>query len=277
MRKAAVTGHPIKHSRSPLIHGFWLKTYGIEGEYGRVDLPPENALSFLQNLKENGLVGVNVTIPNKETALEAAEILDDAARQIGAVNTLWLDDEGRLNGSNTDALGFLGNLDQRAPGWDERKGKAVVLGAGGAARAILWALQHRGYQEILLLNRTLEKAEGLQSHFGEPVRCELWESRSKALEGCDLLVNTTALGMAGQRPLEIELNLLPSTAVVTDIVYTPLMTDLLVAAKARGNRVVDGLGMLLHQAVPGFEKWFGKRPEVTEELREVILKDMGLL
>ncbi|OKL44593.1 shikimate dehydrogenase [Pseudovibrio exalbescens] len=274
MRKAAVTGHPVKHSRSPLIHGYWLKTYGIEGKYGLVDVPPHEALTFFKSLPEHQLVGCNVTIPNKEIALEAADIVDDAAREIGAVNTLWIDETGKLQGSNTDAVGFLGNLDQAAPGWDTRKAKAVVLGAGGAARAILWALKQRNYQEIVLINRTLEKAEALQHHFGKPIRTSVWETRSEELENCDLLVNTTALGMTGQRPLDLDLDRLPSTAVVTDIVYTPLMTDLLAAAKARGNQVVDGLGMLLHQAVPGFEKWFGIHPVVTPELRSLILKDM---
>ncbi|MTI18480.1 shikimate dehydrogenase [Rhodobacteraceae bacterium RKSG542] len=274
MKTAAVTGHPIKHSRSPLIHGHWLKKYGMEGAYGKQDVPPETAVEFYSNLQSHGLVGVNVTIPNKEAAFKAAQTLDDAAKAIGVVNTLWLDDEGTLHGANTDALGFLGNLDQAAPGWDKANKKAVVLGAGGAARAIVWALLQREFTEVYILNRTRQKAEDLRDYFGERVICDDWDNRSNTLENCDLLVNTTALGMSGQPDLEIDLALLPTHAVVTDIVYTPLITGLLEAARGRGNSIVDGLGMLLHQAVPGFEKWFGVRPEVTDELRDIIIADM---
>lgn len=274
MKTAAVTGHPIKHSRSPLIHGHWLKKYGLEGAYGKQDVPPETAVEFYSNLQSHGLVGVNVTIPNKEAAFKAAQTLDDAAKAIGVVNTLWLDDEGTLHGANTDALGFLGNLDQAAPGWDKANKKAVVLGAGGASRAIVWALLQRKFTDVYILNRTREKAEDLRDYFGERVICDDWDNRSNTLENCDLLVNTTALGMSGQPDLEIDLALLPTHAVVTDIVYTPLITGLLEAARARGNTIVDGLGMLLHQAVPGFEKWFGVRPEVTDELRDIIIADM---
>ncbi|WP_310621955.1 shikimate dehydrogenase [Flexibacterium corallicola] len=275
MKIAAVTGHPVKHSRSPLIHNHWLKTYGLEGTYEKRDVPPDEAAYFFKSLKENGLVGVNVTIPNKEKALECAEVVDEAAKAIGAVNTLWLDPDGKLCGSNTDGIGFVSNLDQNAPGWDKNHQKAVVLGAGGASRAIVWALLQRGFTEVHILNRTLEKSQSLRDHFGSRVLVEHWDNRSKILDNCNLLVNTTSLGMEGQNALEINLQNLPTDAVVTDIVYTPLMTDLLVRARERGNTVVDGLGMLLHQAVSGFEKWFGITPTVTDELRQIILKDMG--
>ncbi len=277
MRKAAVTGHPISHSKSPLIHGYWLKQHGIEGSYIRQDVPPETARSFYSSLSEHGFVGCNVTIPNKEHAYNAAEKLDNAAKMIGAVNTLWLDENGVLNGSNTDGLGFLGNLDQLLPNWDNNGNKAVVLGAGGAARAIIWALLSRGYTEVYIANRTMEKAQRLADHFGSNTIAVPWDTLGEKLGEADFLVNTTSLGMTGQPELKIDLDNLSKTAVVTDIVYSPLQTQLLRDSTERGNPTVDGLGMLLHQAVPGFEKWFGVRPEVTGELRELILKEMGLV
>ncbi|GHB27094.1 shikimate dehydrogenase (NADP(+)) [Pseudovibrio japonicus] len=276
MRKAAVTGHPIGHSKSPLIHGYWLKQHGIEGSYVAQDVPPETARSFYSSLPEHGFVGCNVTIPNKEHAYNAAEKLDDAAKMIGAVNTLWLDENGVLNGSNTDGLGFLGNLDQLLPNWDKNGNKAIVLGAGGAARAIIWALLSRGYTEVYIANRTMEKAQKLADHFGPNTIAISWDTLGEKLGEADLLVNTTSLGMTGQPELKIDLDNLSKSAVVTDIVYSPLQTELLRDATERGNRTVDGLGMLLHQAVPGFEKWFGVRPEVTGELRKIILREMGL-
>ncbi len=240
------------------------------------DVPPETASSFYSSLSEHGLVGCNVTIPNKEHAYNAAEKLDDAAKMIGAVNTLWLDKDGILNGSNTDGLGFLGNLDQFLPNWDNNGNKAVVLGAGGAARAIIWALLSRGYTEVYIANRTMEKAEILADHFGPNTIVVPWDTLGEKLGEANFLVNTTSLGMTGQPELKIDLDNLSKTAVVTDIVYSPLQTQLLRDAAERGNPTVDGLGMLLHQAVPGFEKWFGVRPEVTDELREIILREMGL-
>ncbi|KZK97183.1 shikimate dehydrogenase [Pseudovibrio sp. Ad26] len=276
MRNAAVTGHPIGHSKSPLIHGYWLKQHGIEGSYIAQDVPPETAESFYSALAEHGFVGCNVTIPNKEHAYKSAEKLDDAAKMIGAVNTLWLDDAGVLNGSNTDGLGFLGNLDQMLPNWDNNGNKAVVLGAGGASRAIIWALLSREYTEVYIANRTLEKAQKLADHFGPNTIAIEWDSLGEKLGEADFLVNTTSLGMSGQPELNIDLDNLSKSAVVTDIVYSPLQTKLLRDAAQRGNPTVDGLGMLLHQAVPGFEKWFGVRPEVTDELREMILREMGL-
>ncbi|WP_108818593.1 shikimate dehydrogenase [Pseudovibrio sp. Alg231-02] len=276
MRNAAVTGHPIGHSKSPLIHSYWLKQHGIEGSYIAQDVPPETAESFYGSLAEHGFVGCNVTIPNKEHAYNSAEKLDDAAKMIGAVNTLWLDDAGVLNGSNTDGLGFLGNLDQMLPNWDNNGHKAIVLGAGGASRAIIWALLSRRFTEVYIANRTLEKAQKLADHFGSNTNAITWDSLGAKLGEADVLVNTTSLGMIGQPELSITLDNLSKSAVVTDIVYSPLQTKLLRDAAKRGNPTVDGLGMLLHQAVPGFEKWFGVRPEVTSELREMILKEMGL-
>lgn len=276
MRNAAVTGHPISHSKSPLIHGYWLKQHGIDGSYIAQDVPPETAESFYGSLAKHGFVGCNVTIPNKEHAYNSAGKLDDAAKMIGAVNTLWLDEAGVLNGSNTDGLGFLGNLDQMMPNWDNSGHKAIVLGAGGASRAIIWALLSRGFTEVYIANRTLEKAEKLADHFGSNTIAITWDSLGAKLGEADVLVNTTSLGMVGQPELSISLDNLSKSAVVTDIVYSPLQTKLLRDAAQRGNPTVDGLGMLLHQAVPGFEKWFGVRPEVTSELREMILREMGL-
>ncbi|WP_420334796.1 shikimate dehydrogenase [Roseibium sp.] len=276
LRKAAITGHPVSHSRSPLIHGYWLKKHGLEGEYGRLDVPPENAERFYGNFRDAGLIGANVTVPFKEIAAKACDWLDEAASAMGAANTLWLDENGRLCGANTDGLGFLGNLDQLAPSWDENPGTAVVLGAGGAARAIVWALISRNYTTVHIVNRTREKAEKIVDEFGAgTVACD-WDNLGTTLAAADVLVNTTSLGMTGKPPLEIDLSNLPAHALVNDIVYSPLETDLLKQAAARGNPIVDGIGMLLHQAVPAFERWFGERPVVTEELRMLALKDLGV-
>ena len=274
LRKATVIGYPIEQSRSPLVHGYWLKKHGLDGEYGRLKLAPEDADKFFGSFASSGLVGANVTVPHKEVAFQACDWLDDAAKAMGATNTLWLDGAGRLCGANTDGLGFLGNLDQLAPGWDEDLETAVVLGAGGAARAIIWALLSRNIHSVYIVNRTFEKAQKLAEEFGSKTTAWSWDKLGTVLGKADILVNTTSLGMAGKAPLEIDLGPLPKTALVNDIVYVPLQTDLLKQAAARGNRTVDGLGMLLHQAVPGFERWFGVRPEVDEELRSLILKDL---
>ena len=276
-KKAAVTGHPVAHSRSPLIHGYWLKKYGLDGDYGRVDVAPEAAADFYNVLCDRrASIGANVTVPHKETAANACVWLDDAAKSMGAANTLWLDGDGRLCGANTDGLGFLGNLDQRAPSWDRSPGKAVVLGAGGAARAIVWALLSRNFTEVNIVNRTAEKARKIADEFGSKTIAHSWENLGTTLGETDFLVNTTSLGMTGKPPLVIDLSNLPEAALVNDIVYAPLQTDLLKAAAGRGNPTVDGIGMLLHQAVPGFERWFGVRPEVTDELRALVLKDLGV-
>lgn len=275
-RKAVVTGWPVAQSRSPLVHGHWLKKYGIEGSYELYPVAPETAEAFYGNFASSELVGCNVTVPHKEIAAKACDQLDDAATVMGAANTLWLDDEDRLCGANTDGLGFLGNLDQMASGWDNASDCAVVLGAGGAARAVVWALLSRNFKQVHIFNRTFEKAKILQEQFGTKTIAHPWDKLGEFLGKADFLVNTTALGMTGKAPLEIDLRPLQKSALVTDIVYVPLETNLLKQARVLGNQTVDGLGMLLHQAVPGFERWFGVRPEVDRELREIVLKDLGV-
>jgi shikimate dehydrogenase len=275
MRRACVIGWPVEHSRSPLIHRYWLQQYGIDGAYEKESVRPEALARFLGSLGAQGFAGANVTLPHKEAALRLATVADEAARAIGAANTLWLDQTGRLCASNTDAYGFMTNLNQAAPGWNEGRRPVMVLGAGGAARAILHGLLAEGTTRIFLANRTLDRAEGLAQAFGHAVEVVDWEDRNRALSSCGLLVNATSLGMTGKEPLEIDLAALPKDTVVADIVYSPLETPLLAQARARGNRVVDGLGMLLHQAVPGFERWFGVRPEVTPELRAQVAASLG--
>lgn len=267
MKHACVIGWPVAHSRSPVIHRYWLKLYGLEGAYEQEAVRPEEIAEFLKTLGSHGYAGANVTLPHKEAALAAADRADQAATTIGAANTLWLDAKGLLHASNTDAYGFMTHLAQEAPDWNKGKRPVMVLGAGGAARAILQGLIEAGASKILLANRTGDRAKVLAQSFGPRVSVVPWEDRSKALAGCGLLVNTTSLGMTGKPPLDINLSALPLDAIVADIVYSPLETPLLAAAVGRGNRTVDGLGMLLHQAVPGFERWFGVRPEVTPALR----------
>ncbi len=275
MRRACVIGWPVEHSRSPLIHRYWLKQYGIDGAYEKEAVRPEDLARFLGSLEDNGYAGANVTLPHKEAALQMAAVADEAARAIGAANTLWLDEAGRLNAGNTDAYGFVTNLDEEAADWNKGDRPAMVLGAGGAARAILHGLLTEGATRILLANRTMFRAEALASAFGPAVAVVDWRDRDRALSGCGLLVNATSLGMTGKDPLDLDLSALPADAVVADIVYSPLKTDLLAAARARGNRTVDGLGMLLHQAVPGFERWFGVRPAVTPALRDHVAASLG--
>jgi shikimate dehydrogenase len=274
IRKACVIGWPIKHSRSPVIHRFWLRELGIEGDYVVQPVEPERAAMFFARFAESGYVGGNVTVPHKETAYAAVTRREPAARAIGAVNTLWLED-GALVGTNTDATGFLANLDQAAPGWDRAGGTALVLGAGGAARAIVFALTTRGFARIHVVNRTAARAAALAERFGATVLPAEPEALPALLAEADVLVNTTSLGMEGQPPLEIDLAPLKGSAVVNDLVYVPLTTPLLAAARARGLVAVDGLGMLLHQAAPGFERWFGAKPEVTAALRAAVLADLG--
>lgn len=273
--RAGVIGWPVAHSRSPKLHGFWLKQHGLIGRYDKLPVPPEDLASFIADLpKEPGFRGVNVTIPHKIAVLPLMAQIDDTARRIGAVNTVVVQPDGSLHGSNTDAFGFIENLKADAPaGWAASAGPAMVLGAGGAARAVIVALLDAGVKELRLANRSIEKAEALADEFGRAVRPVAWDDRTAALAGINLLVNTTSLGMAGQPPLEIALDDLPGTALVNDIVYSPLVTDLLARAKERGNPVVDGLGMLLHQGRPGFEAWFGVAPSVTPELRAAVLAD----
>jgi shikimate dehydrogenase len=272
-KKAFVAGHPVAHSRSPKIHGYWLATYGIDGSYRAIDVAPDDFAEFVRTLEANGYRGGNVTIPHKEAAFALAGRRDDAAEQIGAVNTLWFE-AGDLWGGNTDAHGFAANLDEHAPGW-AANGPAVVLGAGGASRAVIHALIERGIADIRIVNRTLARAEDLRHCFGARVSAHGTAATGELLADAGLLVNTTALGMHGNEGLSADPARLPDHAIVTDIVYVPLETPLLAAARARGLKTVDGLGMLLHQAVPGFERWFGIRPQVTAELRRTIVADLG--
>lgn len=272
--RACVIGWPIGHSRSPLIHGHWLAKHRIEGSYSKHEVAPEELERFLTTMQAQGFVGANVTVPHKERALALADHADDAARAIGAANTLWFED-GNLRASNTDAYGFLKNLDQEAPGWDEGRKMALVLGAGGAARAVLFGLLNRSFSEIRLTNRTRSRAEALASHFDAPIRVVDWDERNAQVAGCGLIVNTTSLGMTGSSPLDLDLSAADAATVVTDLVYVPLKTPLLEQAESLGMRTVDGLGMLLHQAEPGFEKWFGVRPEVTADLRDLIVADLS--
>jgi shikimate dehydrogenase len=275
VKRACVIGWPVAHSRSPAIHRYWLKLYGLDGAYEMEAVRPGEIGDFLHSLGRRGYEGANVTLPHKEAALAAADRPDAAATAIGAANTLWLDDKGLLHASNTDAYGLMTNLTAEAPDWNKGKRPVMVLGAGGAARAILHGLIEAGASKILLANRTEDRAKALAQGFGSRVSLVSWEDRNRALAGCGLLVNATSLGMTGKPPLDLDLSALPLDATVVDIVYSPLQTPLLAAAKVRGNRIVDGLGMLLHQAVPGFERWFGMRPEVTPELRAYVAANLG--
>lgn len=265
-------GHPVAHSRSPMIHGYWLRTLGIEGAYDLKDLTAEAFAGFVTSFGANGYVGGNVTVPHKEAAFRLVARRDAAAEAIGAVNTLWLED-GKLIGGNSDAHGFVANLDDCAPGWDLPGCRAVVLGAGGAGRSAVYALKQRG-AEVHIVNRTLPRAEELAARFGSGVHAHDFGAVPKLLGATDLLVNCTSLGLAGKPPLELSLGPLKRSAVVYDVVYVPLETGLLAAARKRGHRVVDGLGMLLHQAGLGFRKWFGGNPQVTSELRARLEADL---
>lgn len=282
---AGVFGWPVTHSRSPRLHGFWLRQYGIDGAYIPFATPPGQFEPALRSLAMLGFRGANVTLPHKVAAFELVDDRTERASRIGAVNTVTVRDDGTLLGDNTDGFGFVEHLKASAPDWRPQAGPAVVLGAGGAARAIIVALLEAGVPQIRLVNRTRDRAEqvaaaiALQSFegmlFKGRVAVEGWEKREALLEGAALLVNTTQLGMTGQPPLEIDLAALPVDAVVDDIVYVPLETPLLAQARARGNQVVDGLGMLLHQARPGFAAWFGTEPEVTPALRDFVFADIA--
>lgn len=270
-RAACLIGWPAAHSRSPLIHHYWLRTLGIEGGYVIEAVPPDGLRDFVLRLSLRGFAGANVTIPHKENVLELSTP-DERARAIGAANTLWFAD-GELHSTNTDVEGFVNNLDVCAKGWDKAD-EALVLGAGGSARAVVFGLIERGIKRVHLVNRTMARAEVLAEKFGDAVRPAQWGQIGELMPRVKLLVNTTSLGMHGQGGLVVDVGRLPAGAVVADLVYVPLETELLKAAKARGLRTADGLGMLLHQAVRGFELWFGQRPQVTSELRAIVEADL---
>jgi shikimate dehydrogenase len=270
-RAACLIGWPAAHSRSPIIHHHWLHTLGIEGGYTIESVPPEDVADFIQHLSKQGFIGANVTIPHKERALLLSSP-DERARAVGAANTLWYDGD-TLRSTNTDIEGFLNNLDACAPGWDQVE-DALVLGAGGSSRAVIFGLLERGIKRVHLANRTKERAQALAEQFGDRVFPVAWDRIGEILPRTGLLANTTSLGMKGQPSLEIDTGLLPSHAVVGDLVYVPLQTPLLVAARKRNLKTADGLGMLLHQAVKGFELWFGQRPTVTAELRALVEADL---
>jgi shikimate dehydrogenase len=271
-RAACVVGWPVRHSRSPIIHGHWIEQYRLDAVYRCEEIAPEGFADFLARLAERGYVGANITIPHKEMALALSEP-DDRAQAVGAANTLWYD-RGRLLSTNTDVEGFTANLDACVPGWEKRVGEAVVLGAGGSARAIVYGLIERGIGKINVVNRTPERAQALQALFGAAVQPAHWTALPHLFSRAGLLVNTTSLGMTGQPPLAVDLDPLPRHAVVADLVYAPLQTPLLAAARARGLATADGLGMLLYQAVRGFQMWFGVRPEVTPKLRALVETDL---
>jgi shikimate dehydrogenase len=268
---AGVIGSPIAHSRSPALHGYWLRRYGIKGHYIPMDIAQSDLAEALRFLPKVGFVGLNVTIPHKETILGLADIVTDRAALIGAANTLIFRKDGKIHADNTDGAGFIANLRQNAPHWVPSAGPAVVFGAGGAARAVIAALIEVGVPEIRLANRTRPRADALRSDFGAKVTVHDWVQVGNMLEGSATVVNTTSLGMTGKPDLRVPLDGLNPKALVTDLVYTPLKTQFLIEAEEVGCTTVDGLGMLLHQAAPGFERWFGQRPDVDEATRAAVL------
>lgn len=270
-RIAGIFGWPVDHSRSPRLHGYWLKQFGIDGAYIPFATHPTRLEQGIRALPALGFRGGNITLPHKERALTLVDEATPLARRIGAINMLVVREDGTILGDNSDGYGFIANLQQFQPGWRGGAGPAIVLGAGGAARAIVVALLDAGAPEIRLVNRTTRRAEEIAQAVGGPIKVLPWDARDEALKDAALLVNSTNLGMAGQAALELDLRNLPTEAVVYDIVYVPLQTELLKAAQARGNKVVDGIGMLLHQARPGFKAWFGQDPQVTPELRAFVL------
>lgn len=267
---SGVIGYPVAHSLSPRLHQYWLARYKVDGAYIPLAVSPDDLAGVIRVLPRMGFRGVNITLPHKEAVLDLVDEMDETAKKIGAINTLIFRD-GRVIGRNTDAYGFITNLTSQVE-LDFSQTKAVVLGAGGAARGICVALQEAGVSEIVLINRTRDRAEAMAASLDKTIRVADWSARHDVLSTAGLLVNTTSAGMKGKDPLDVQLDTLPVESVVTDIVYTPLMTPLLEAAKARGNRVVDGLGMLIHQAVPGFEAWFGHRPDVAGAEKDHLLE-----
>jgi len=269
---AGVIGSPIAHSKSPQIHRHWLKTYGIAGHYIPMDVHPDDLETVLRTLPKAGFVGVNVTLPHKEKVLEIADLVTDRATLIGAANTLIFRKDGKIHADNTDGYGFIENLKAGAPHWDPRAGAAAVLGAGGSARAVISSLIDAGVPEIRLSNRTRIRADQLRDEFGNRIRVYDWVQAGNMLDDAALVVNTTSLGMMGKKELRVPLDGLRAPTVVTDLVYAPLKTNLLATAEQYGCTIVDGLGMLLHQAVPGFERWFGHRPDVDRATRAAALR-----
>ena len=270
--RACIMGHPVAHSRSPMLHGYWLRTLGLDGTYELADVAPEKFDAFFRGLKANGFVGGNITIPHKEAAYRLVDRRERAVEAIGAVNTVWYEGDA-LVGANTDWLGIVGSLDDIHPGWDASLGKVVVLGAGGSARASVFAFLERGFI-VSIVNRTRERAEKLAAAFGPRASAHGFGELPGLLASADILINNTSLGMAGKPPLAIDLAPLKPSAIVYDVVYVPLETGLLKAAKARGHRTVDGLSMLLYQAVVGFSHWFGVTPKVTAEQRKILEDDI---
>ena len=273
MKRACVIGWPIEHSRSPLIHGYWLVEYGIDGSYTKEAVRPDDVAEFLRGLKERGFTGCNVTVPHKEMAYSIAEEAEESARVVEAANTLWLEGD-RLYAANTDTYGFMTYLGLTVPDWRAHDGPACVLGAGGAARAIVYGFLDAGLDEVRVFNRTRERAETIAEQFGPRVKVFDWNNRSDGARDACVLVNTTTLGMKGVGSLGMDFAGFNADCVVSDIVYVPLATEMITQARAHGLRTVDGLGMLLHQAVPGFERWFGVRPQVTDKLRAVLVADI---
>ncbi len=274
MKQACVIGWPVAHSRSPAIHGYWLTRYAIDGRYTKRAVPPQELEAFLASLAAEGFVGCNVTLPHKEAALLCAEVREASATAVGAANTLWLDERGRLSAANTDTYGYMTYLALEAPDWSRRDAPVCVLGAGGAACAIIYGFLEAGVGEVRLFNRSAQRAEALAARFGPRVKVYPWEQRSRASTEAAVLVNTTAVGLKGNGTLDIDFTDFHPDCIVSDIVYVPLATGLIREARRHGLRTVDGLGMLLHQAVPGFERWFGVRPEVTVELYDRIAADI---
>lgn len=268
---AGVIGHPIAHSRSPSLHGFWLRRYGVKGHYIPMDVAPVDLETTLRHLPKIGFVGLNVTIPHKEAVLKIADVITDRAALIGAANTLIFRKDGKIHADNTDGAGFMANLRQNAPEWDPSSGPAAVFGAGGAARAVIAALIEVGVPQIRISNRSRPRAEALRADFGAKLVVYDWVQAANMLEGAATVINTTSLGMTGKPEFRVPLDALEPGAVVNDLVYTPLKTSFLLEAEARGGLIVDGLGMLLHQAAPGFERWFGPTPAVDEETRQAVL------
>ena len=273
-KKACVIGWPISHSRSPMIHGYWLNKYNISGSYTKLAVEPEKLPDFISSLRAGNYIGCNITIPHKEAAFQLSDIKHEAAMAVGAANTLWVEN-GQVHATNTDTYGFMTHLNTSASEWNNEKKPVVVLGAGGAAKAIIYGLLEEGVSEVRIINRTKKRAEKIKENLSGNINIYDLQETEKALSGAQLLINTTSLGMIGSDKLEIDLSPMSKDSVVSDIVYAPLKTDLLLQAERKNFKTVDGLGMLLHQAVPGFETWFGTKPEVTQELRDIVISDLG--